>query len=261
MSRPVKRGGCTLPDSLQAVIFDMDGVVTDTARIHARCWKEVFDGYLRARSERTGETFVPFTEDDYLRFVDGKPRYDGAASFLSSRRDELRRGRPSDQPGYGTVCAIANLKDQEFERIVKSEGVAPFPSTIAFIRTLRSHGLRTALISSSRHAKVILAGAGIMDLFDAVVDGIDAEAREIPGKPDPAIFLTAARQLAVEPACAAIVEDALAGVEAGRRGGFGSVVGIDRVSHGDELRQHGADIVVTDLSELGMTSTNRGEEP
>jgi alpha,alpha-trehalase len=247
-------------DQLDAVIFDMDGVVTDTAQVHAQCWKRVFDHYLRARSNHTGEAFVPFTNDDYLLYVDGKPRYDGAASFLSSRGTDLRRGQPSDPPGYDTICAIANLKDREFEGIVNSEGVTPFPSTITFIHALRSHRLHTALISSSRHAKMILAGAGIMDLFDVVVDGIDAEGLALLGKPDPAIFLTAARQLAVTPSRAAIVEDALAGVEAGRRGRFRVVVGIDRVSQAEALRQHGADIVVKDLAELEVVSTATKEQ-
>lgn len=239
-------------DELDAFIFDMDGVVTDTARVHAQCWKEVFDQYLRERSKRSREPFAPFTEDDYLRFVDGKPRYDGAASFLLSRGDDLRRGEPSDLPGYDSVSGIANLKDREFERLVTSHGVAPFPTTVSFIRSLRSRGLKTALISSSRHAKVILTAADIIGLFDVVVDGIEAEALALPGKPDPAIFLTAARLLEAAPSRSAVVEDALAGVEAGHRGHFGLVVGVDRVSHAGELREHGADLVVGDLAELEL---------
>ena len=246
-------------DELDAVIFDMDGVVTDTATVHARCWKEVFDRYLQDRSKRSGEAFSEFTNDDYLRYVDGKPRYDGAASFLMSRGLDLARGEASDPPGYDSVCSIANLKDHEFERLVSSEGVAPFPTTVSFIHSLRSRQLRTALISSSRHAKVILGTAGILDLFDVVVDGIDAEALALPGKPDPAIFLTAARLLGVAPSRSAVVEDALAGVEAGRRGGFGLVVGVDHVSHADELREHGADVVVPDLAELELPPTPSAE--
>jgi len=239
-------------DRLDAVIFDMDGVVTDTARTHACAWKRVLDDFLHARAERTGEVFWPFGDEDYLRYVDGKPRYDGAESFLSSRRITLERGASSDPPGHNTVCALGNLKDREFERTVKEEGVKPFESTVTLIRSLRSHGIRTALISSSRHARTLLAAAGITDLFDAIVDGGDAEALELPGKPEPAIFLAAARQLAADPSRAAVVEDALAGVEAGRRGGFCFVVGIDRSSQADALREQGANVVVRDLSDLEL---------
>ena len=239
-------------DRIDGVIFDMDGVVTDTARVHARCWKRVFDEYLRARSEATAETPHLFDEEDYLRYVDGKPRYDGVESFLSSRGITLEHGSSSDPPGYGTVCALGNLKDQEFERAVSEEGVTPFESTLTWLHSLRSCGIRTALISSSRHAKAILATAGIANLFDAIVDGVDADDLGLPGKPDPAIFLTAARHLGIVPSRAVVVEDALAGVAAGHRGGFGFVIGIDRRSHADALRQHGADIVVEDLSDVEL---------
>ena len=248
-------------DRLDAVIFDMDGVVTDTAQTHARSWKRVFDDFLHARSERTGEIFLPFGDEDYLRYVDGKPRYDGAESFLSSRRITLERGASSDPPGHNTVCALGNLKDREFERAVKKEGVQPFESTVTLIRSLRSHGIRVALISSSRHAKTLLAAASITDLFDAIIDGRHAEALGLPGKPDPAIFLAAARQLAVEPSRAAVVEDALAGVEAGHRGGFCLVIGVDRSLQADALREHGADVVVSDLADLELRSAAFEESP
>ncbi len=235
---------------LDAVIFDMDGVVSDTARVHERCWKRVFDDYLRDHSARTGAVLRLFDEKDYARYVDGKPRYDGVECFLSSRGISLAPGAPSDPPGQDTVCALGNLKDRDFERAVTEEGVTLFESTIAFLRTLRSHGLSSALISSSRHARLILEQVDIEHLFDTIIDGIDAEALELPGKPDPAIFITAARHLHVVPARAAVVEDALAGVEAGHRGGFGFVIGIGRSSHADELLEHGASVVVKDLSEL-----------
>jgi beta-phosphoglucomutase family hydrolase len=238
-------------DRIDGVIFDMDGVVTDTARLHARCWKRVFDEYLRAHSE-TGETFRPFDEEDYLRYVDGKPRYDGVESFLSSRAITLEHGSSSDPPGYDTVCALGNLKDQDFEQAVREEGVTPFESTLTLLRSLRSLGISTALISSSRHARAILAAAGIANLFDVIVDGVDADTLGLPGKPDPAIFLTAARLLGIAPSRAVVVEDALSGVEAGHRGGFSFVIGIDRRSHADALRQHGADIVVEDLSDFEL---------
>lgn len=239
-------------DRFDAVIFDMDGVVTDTAGVHARCWKQAFDDFLRSRSQRTGEELRLFEDEDYLYYVDGKPRYDGVESFLSSRQITLEPGTPSDPPGYNTVCAIGNLKDREFERVVTEEGVTLFESTVSFIRTLRSRGIRTALISSSRHARTMLATGGITDIFDAIVDGVDAEALELPGKPDPAIFLTAARKLDVVPSRAAVVEDALAGVEAGHHGAFGFVIGIDRASHAEALQTHGADVVVEDLSDLEL---------
>ena len=244
--------GTVAIERLDAVIFDMDGVVTDTARTHARCWKRVLDDFLHARSERTGGAFRPFGDEDYLRYVDGKPRYDGVESFLSSRGITLERGEPSDPPGHDTVCALGNLKDREFELAVMEEGVKPFESTVALIRSLRSRGTRTALISSSRHANMLLAAAGITDLFDAIIDGSDAEALGLPGKPEPAIFLAAARQLAVEPSRAAVVEDALAGVQAGHRGGFCLVIGVDRSSQADALREQGADVVVSDLADLEL---------
>ncbi len=239
-------------DQIDAVIFDMDGVVTDTARVHRACWKEVFDSYLRRRAERTGEAFRPFETADYLRCVDGKPRYDGAANFLSSRQIRLESGDPSDPPGYETVYGLANLKDRTFERAVAREGVQVFGSTVTFIRALRRHGVLTALISSSRHARGILRTADIENLFDEVVDGNDAVEHNLAGKPDPAIFLMAARQLAVDPGRSAVVEDALAGVEAARRGGFRLVIGVDRSSQADALRAHGANIVVDDLEGLNV---------
>lgn len=241
-------------DRLDVVIFDMDGVVSDTARVHERCWKRVFDDFLRRRSDRGDEVLRPFTEDDYTHYVDGKPRYDGVESFLTSRHISLARGAPSDPPGHGTVCALGNLKDLDFERAVTEEGVTLFQSTITFLRSLRAHHVRTALISSSRHARAILTAAHIEDLFDTIVDGLDAEALSLPGKPDPEIFLTAARRLRVTPIRAGVVEDALAGVEAGRRGGFGFVVGIGRTSDGRDLIDHGADVAVNDLSELELPS-------
>lgn len=248
-------------DLFEAVIFDMDGVLTDTARVHSLCWKQVFDNYLRIRSDDTGDVFRPFDEEDYLRSVDGKPRYDGVESFLSSRGISLVRGDPSDSPGLTTVCALGNLKDSIFERAVAEDGVTLFESTATFIRAVRSHGLRTALISSSRHAKAILGATSTSELFDVIVDGIDSEGLQLPGKPDPAIFLVAARRLGVAPTRAVVVEDALAGVEAGRRGGFAYVIGIDRLSHADALREHGADVVVGDLSYLAIGAADSKGSP
>lgn len=249
-SEPVDRGSVLPLQRIDAVIFDMDGVVTDTARTHSRCWKKAFDSFLQARASVTGQFFRPFDDEDYLTFVDGKPRYDGVQSFLASRNIVLPFGSPSDPPGFDTVCALGNLKDRDFEETVRTEGVDVFESTCDLIRQLRSRHIATALISSSRHAKTILGVTGTVTLFDVVVDGVDAEALALPGKPDPAIFVTAARRLHVPPGRAAVVEDAIAGVEAGRRGGFGYVVGVDRSSHAGALRHGGADTVVRDLSEL-----------
>jgi alpha,alpha-trehalase len=256
------RPKASLPiDRFDAFIFDMDGVVTDSAVVHEHCWKGVFDDFLRGRSERDEEDLRPFDEDDYLRYVDGKPRYDGVASFLTARRITLEPGAPSDPPGIDTVCALGNLKDRDFEQRVAEEGVTVFDSTVSFLRSLRSYGIKTALISSSRHARVLLVAAQITGLFDVVVDGIDSEALELPGKPDPAIFLTAAKGLEVVPARSVVVEDAEAGVEAGRRGGFGFVLGIDRVAHADALRLHGASAVVNDLRDVELQFDDAAGQP
>ncbi len=248
-------------DRLNAVIFDMDGVVSDTARVHQRCWKRVFDDHLGRRPRLTGEALRPFTEEDYILHVDGKPRYHGVESFLSSRQISLARGSPSDRPGLDTVCALGNLKDHDFKQVVAEKGVALFEPTIAFLRTLRSNDISTALISSSRHARVILTAAHITHLFDVIVGGIDAEKLKLAGKPDPAIFLAAARPLHVAPARAAVVEDALVGIEAGHRGGFAFVIGIGRSSRADELLNHGASVVVEDMSELGLRTDVVVPEP
>jgi alpha,alpha-trehalase len=255
-------GRASLPiGRLDAVVFDMDGVVTDTATLHARSWKRVFDDLLRSRAEASGAPFRPFEPTDYLQFVDGKPRDAGAASFLASRGISLDPGHPSDPPGHGSICSIANLKDQEFERQVTSGGVRPYPSTVAFIAGIRSRGLRTALITSSRHGRAILQLAGVSDAFDVIVDGVDGDREHLAGKPDPAIFLAAASLLGVAPGRAAVVEDALAGVEAGRNGQFGVVVGVDRGAGADALLAHGADMVVSDLAELDLGAAVTGGRP
>ncbi len=240
---------------IDAVIFDMDGVVTDTGQLHAQCWKEVFDTFLQSLSGDTGQPFRPFTIDDYSQYVDGKPRYDGVNAFLASRQISLEQGDAADPPGLRTVCGLGNLKSRRFEEALAGQGVEPFESTIALIRLLRSHGVRTALISSSRHVSMIVASLGIADLFDVIVDGKDAATLELPGKPDPAIFLTAARALGVDSCRAVVVEDALAGVEAGRRGGFSMVVGVNRTGQARALREHGADVVVNDLADIELGET------
>jgi alpha,alpha-trehalase len=246
-------------DRLDAVIFDLDGVITDTASVHAAAWKRMFDQFLADRADREGEDQQPFSEDDYYLYVDGKPRYDGVESFLASRGISLPRGDPGDLPAAETACGLGNRKDELFLSQLRKEGVASFPSSIALLHGLRASGCRTAVISASRNCSNVLEAAGVAELFDAKVDGLDADELGLKGKPNPAVFLEAARRLEVEPARAAVVEDALAGVEAGRRGGFGLVIGVDRAGHAEELRERGADILVGDLGEVRITAT-RGND-
>lgn len=237
-------------EEFDAVIFDMDGVVTDTATVHAAAWKRVFDQYLEERSRRSAESWQPFADADYRRYVDGKPRYDGVSSFLESRGIVLPYGDPSDSPERETVCGLGNRKDEVFLEQLKRAGARAFPGTVAFVRDLSVAQIPTAIISSSRNMAQVLAAAGVADLFRARVDGNDAVRLGLPGKPDPAIFLEAARRLEADAARSAVVEDAIAGVEAGRRGGFALVIGVDRTGHHDALIEAGADVVVSDLGEL-----------
>ena len=239
------------PRRIHAVIFDMDGVITETARIHAATWKQMFDEYLKKRAERHGERFQPFDADlDYRRYVDGRPRYDGVQGFLQSRGISIPYGNRGDKADQETICGLGNRKNRYFLRRLKKRNVKVYQSSVAFIRQLKSNGISTAIISASRNAETVLEVAGVRDLFSVKVDGVDSVKRRLKGKPDPAIFLEAARQLDVEPRKAAIVEDSLAGVEAGHRGKFKMVIGVDRAEQGEELRKRGADFVVQDLSEI-----------
>lgn len=238
-------------ERIDAVVFDMDGVVTDTASVHSAAWKRLFDEYLAERVRGTGETLVPFDRDeDYRRYVDGKPRYDGVRDFLASRGIVLPEGESSDPPERETVRGLGNRKDSYFRAYVREHGVRAFPSTVELVGRLKEAGCGAAIISASRNMREVLEGAGVGGLFEVEVDGRTAETLGLPGKPDPAVFLEAASRLGVDPARAAVVEDALAGVEAGRRGRFALVVGVDRVGHPDALRAVGADVVVSDLAEL-----------
>jgi beta-phosphoglucomutase family hydrolase len=237
-------------DGLEAVVFDTDGVLTDTASVHAAAWARLFDEYLRRRSAGGAAPFRPFTERDYLRFVDGRPRYDGVAGFLSSRDIILPWGDPADPPDRETVCGLGNAKDRYFVAHLREHGAKAFPTSVALVRRLRELRLRTAAVSASRNMVAVLASAGLRELFDTEVDGVEADRLGLAGKPDPALFLEAAQRLGVPPARAAVVEDALAGVEAGRRGGFGVVVGVDRGGQAAALAERGADVVVPDLGEL-----------
>ena len=237
-------------DRFDAVIFDMDGVVTDTARTHSAAWKRMFDEYLRERAESTGEPFVEFTDDDYRRYVDGIPRVDGAMSFLESRGITLPVGEPIDPPGSESVWAVANRKNGFFLQSLDEDGANPYPSTVALVHELKAAGIETAIITSSKNRREVLSAAGVQDLFETNVDGIDIEEDGIPGKPDPGVFLEAARRVGVEPSRAVVVEDALKGVEAGRRGAFGLVIGVDRLDQAEDLLARGADVVVRSLSEV-----------
>jgi beta-phosphoglucomutase family hydrolase len=240
-----------LPDGIEAALFDLDGVLTQTAKVHNRAWKQMFDEYLRERAERTGEAFVPFDSgDDYDEYVDGKPRYDGVRSFLASRGIELPPGTPDDDPGTETIDGLGNRKNELVLALIERDGVDAYEGSVRYVHAARDAGLRRAVVSSSANARDVLEAAGMLDLFDELVDGNVAAHEGLKGKPAPDTFLAGARKVGVEPARAAVFEDAIAGVEAGRAGRFGWVVGVDRVGHADALREHGASVVVQDLAEL-----------
>jgi beta-phosphoglucomutase family hydrolase len=245
----------TRPDPLgfDAVLFDLDGVVTRTADLHAAAWAELFDDVLRRRAAEGGEPFRPFDrEADYLAYVDGKPRHEGVRSFLGARGIALPEGDPTDGPKAATVHGLGARKDACFKRRLRREGVEVFASTLNLIRALRERGVKTAVVTSSRNGREVLRAADVEALFDVRVDGLDAQAFGLKGKPDPDPFLKAAALLGAPPGRALVVEDAVSGVEAGRRGGFGLVVGVDRGGNRDALAAHGADLVVSDLGELGV---------
>lgn len=237
-------------DKYEAAILDMDGVITRSARAHAAAWKRMFDDYLRERAGRQGDRYIPFNDEDYYRYVDGKPRYEGARSFLESRGISLPYGSPDDHPGKETICGLGNRKNRYFLEYLKENGVESYQSTTDFVQDLKARKKRVAVISSSRNAKEVLEAAGVRDLFHVVVDGVDAAERQLKGKPEPDIFLEAARLLDVSPERTIIIEDALSGVSAGKDGGFALVIGINRSGQNTELKSHGADIVIGDLSEI-----------
>ncbi len=240
-----------LPDTVRACLFDLDGVLTQTAKVHAAAWKQMFDEYLRARAERTGEPFRPFDAvADYDEYVDGKPRYDGVRSFLQARGIALPEGDPGDPPDRETVCGLGNRKNDLVLRLIRDQGVQAYDGSVRYVHAVRAAGLPCAVVSSSANCRDVLVAAGIEDLFQARIDGVVAQQQHLHGKPAPDTFLAGARALGVEAGAAAVFEDALAGVEAGRAGRFAYVVGVDRVGQAEALRQHGADVVVRDLAEL-----------
>lgn len=233
-----------------AVLFDLDGVITDTARIHAKAWKRMFDAYL-LKKRAAGQEYEPFDQvHDYLQYVDGKPRYDGVQSFLQSRGIELPWGDPSEPPGAETVCGLGNEKDHFVTEVLEADGVFVFPSTLQWVHGLRGSGKKLAVVSSSENCQAVLRSAEIENLFDVRVDGRTARERGLHGKPAPDMFLEAARELGVERTRAVVVEDAISGVAAGRVGGFRLVIGVSRHGDADRLKEAGADLVVADLAIL-----------
>ncbi|MFG2515722.1 beta-phosphoglucomutase family hydrolase [Streptomyces sp. NPDC048584] len=237
-----------LPDDILACLFDLDGVVTKTAVVHAAAWKEMFDDFLR---ERDGDAFRPFGDADYGEYVDGRPRADGVRTFLASRDIRLPEGGPGDPPDARTVHGLGNRKNELLLARIRTDGVAAYDGTLRYLTAVRARGLRTAIVSSSANCRDVLRSIDAEDLFDVRIDGVVAAERGLPGKPEPDTFLAAAADLGVEPSRAAVFEDALAGMDAGRAGHFGYVVGVDRVGQTGALYAHGADRVVTDLAELG----------
>ncbi len=240
-----------LPDGITTCLFDLDGVLTQTAKVHAAAWKQTFDEYLHERADRGDEEFKEFDKvADYDEYVDGKPRYDGVQSFLAVARDRPPVGRPDDPPDKETVCGIGNRKNDLVLKLIKEQGVEAYDGSVRYVKAVRDAGLHRAVVSSSANCKDVLVAAGIEDLFEARIDGIVADQQHLKGKPAPDTFLAGAKALGVPPAQATVFEDALAGVQAGRAGNFGYVVGVDRVGQADALRAHGADVVVKDLAEL-----------
>jgi beta-phosphoglucomutase family hydrolase len=237
-----------LPDGITACLFDLDGVLTQTAKVHDEAWKQTFDDYLRRRD---GENFKPFDKvADYDAYVDGLPRYDGVRNFLKSRGIELPEGSPDDPPEKETVCGLGNRKNDLVLKLIKENGVQAYEGSVRYVKAARDAGLHRAVVSSSANCRDVLIAAGIEDLFEARIDGKVADEQHLKGKPAPDTFLAGAKALGVAAAESAVFEDALAGVQAGRAGHFGYVVGVDRVGQADALREHGADVVVKDLSEL-----------
>lgn len=234
-----------------AVLFDLDGVLTATAKVHAACWKQMFDGFLESWSKTHHVPFRPFDLNaDYELYVDGKPRSDGVRSFLKSRGITLPDGDENDPPDAMTVSGLGNRKDRLVAEVLKAKGVEVYQGSVELARALRHEGIRLAVVSSSHHCRTILQTVGILELFEVVVDGVVAERLHLMGKPAPDTYLEAARELGADHKRAVVIEDAISGVQSGHNGGFGLVVGVDRKGDADELRRNGADIVVTDLAEL-----------
>ena len=253
--RPMRhnqRTNAVTRDRYDAVLLDLDGVITDTASLHAACWKQMFDEYLRKLAAERSTNFLPFDPaTDYRVYVDGKPRAEGVRSFLSARGIELPEGDDaSDPPGAETVSGLGNRKNELVNKAIEASGVQAYEGSVQFIRQLRQHGFKIAVVTSSQNCSTVLRAVALDDAFDAQVDGNVIRERQLAGKPAPDTFLTAAKLLEVKPARAVVIEDAISGVQAGCDGGFGLVIGVARKGNAEELQQHGAHVVVTDLSEL-----------
>jgi len=248
---PQPKSKCVSRDQYDAVLFDLDGVITDTANLHATCWKQMFDEYLQKRARQTGEAFRPFeVASDYLLYVDGKPRFDGVRDFLKSRGIELPEGNPEDPTDAETVCGLGNRKNDLVNDAIAEVGVVPYDGSVQFIHRLRRDGFRIAVVTSSQNCTAVLQAAKLDELFEVRVDGNVINAQQLAGKPAPDTFLLAAKLLGVEPKRTVVIEDAISGVQAGSDGDFGLVIGIARKNNAEELKRHGADLVVRDLDEL-----------
>lgn len=241
----------TIP--FKAVIFDMDGVITNTAVVHAAAWKEMFDEYLQKRADRGDEPFKPFThENDYLPYVDGKPRLKGIESFLKSRSISLPHGADDDGPDTETIVGLGTRKNNKFVEVIQTKGVEVFDGTVALMRALREQGVRVGVATSSKNGKLVLESAGLMDLVETRVDGVVSLELNLKGKPEPDIFTTAAQNVGVSPDDAIVVEDAISGVQAGRNGHFGLVIGVAREDNEAALKENGADVVIADFAGYGV---------
>jgi len=238
-------------DKFDAVLFDLDGVITDTAKMHATCWKKMFDEYLRKRANKESESFIPFEiASDYKLYVDGKPRFDGVRDFIRSRGIKLPEGTPEDSPETETVCGLGNRKNDLVNEVIDSVGVDAYESTITLARQIRDAGIKIAVVTSSQNCDAVLKAAKIDDLFNVRVDGNTILEQHLSGKPAPDSYLEGAKRLGVDPHRTVVVEDAISGVQSGRNGKFGLVIGVDRKGNGDELKKNGADVVVKDLGEF-----------
>jgi beta-phosphoglucomutase family hydrolase len=246
MTVSTTRSDLGLPDQIDACLFDLDGVLTRTAEVHRRVWAEVFNDLLTERGNASG----PFTEADYLAYVDGRPRRDGVRDFVVSRDIHLPEGDPDDPPSSETVAGIANRKNERLLARLRTDGVKVYDGSVRYLEAVRAAGLRTAVVTASANCSTVLDAAGLQGRFDVQIDGEVAAERGLAGKPAPDPFLAAIADLGYEPAAGAVFEDALAGVAAGRAGDFGRVVGVDRAGQADALREHGADVVVADLADL-----------
>ena len=250
MQQPDNKNAITR-DKYDAVLFDLDGVITDTASIHATCWKKMFDAYLQQRAADTGEPFRPFEiATDYRLYVDGKPRFDGVRDFLTSRGIHLPEGTPDDSPQADTVGGLGNRKNDLVNEVIAAVGVEPYAGTVAFVHQLRHQGFKVAVVTSSQNCDAVLKAAKLEDFFEVRVDGNTVREHHLAGKPAPDTYLMAAKLLGADPTRSVVVEDAISGVQAGRQGNFGCVIGVARQGNAEELRRHGAHLAVNDLGEL-----------